>query len=236
MTKQIEAVLFDLDGTLLDLNIDVLLPPYIQALAASVAHMVSPDRFIPCLMMASEIMRANDGRDTNEAVFAQAFYPCVGPSREELEPVLSDFYANGFPQLRKYARRKPDARATVQAAFERVHDVVIATNPLFPATAIQQRLEWAGVADFSYRLVTTYENSCYAKPDLRYYEQILETIAHPAESCLVVGDEDFDMVAAHLGCPTFLVPSERTELDSATPEPSYRGTLADLIALFRDPL
>jgi hypothetical protein len=50
----------------------------------------------------------------------------------------------------------------------------------------------------------------------------------------MVGDEDLDMVAAHLGCSTFLVPSARTELDSATPEPTYRGPLADVVALLQD--
>jgi FMN phosphatase YigB (HAD superfamily) len=110
--------------------------------------------------------------------------------------------------------------------------VVIATNPLFPATAIQQRMAWAGVDGFPYRLVTTYENSRATKPNLLYYQQILEAIGQPPQACLMVGDEDMDMVAAHLGCHTFLVPGPRTELDPTTPEPTYRGSLADLVTLF----
>ena len=88
--------------------------------------------------------------------------------------------------------------------------------------------EHQGVADFPYRLVTTFENSRAAKPNLLYFEQILETIGHLAEESLVVGDEDTDMVAAHLGCPTFLVPGPRTKLSPTTPKPTYRGTLMDL--------
>jgi FMN phosphatase YigB (HAD superfamily) len=234
MKNQIQAILFDLDGTLLDANMDVFLPHYFKALSARVAHLLPPDQFIAHLMQASQAMVVNDGHDTNEAVFARAFYPLLGHPRQELEPIFMDFYANDFPRLRQYTRRKPQARQVVRAAFERGYDVVIATNPLFPATAIQQRLEWAGVADFAYQLVTTYENSRAAKPNLLYYEQILETIGHPAPACLVVGDEDIDMVAAHLGCPTFLVPGPRTDLASTTPEPTYRGTLADLAALLQD--
>jgi hypothetical protein len=52
----------------------------------------------------------------------------------------------------------------------------------------------------------------------------------------MVGDEDMDMVAANLGCRTFLVPGPRTELDPTTPQPTYRGTLADLVALLKDTL
>ena len=234
MNTLVKAVLFDLDGTLLDLDIGVLLPPYIEALAAHLAHMVPPEQFVPSLMQASEEMMANDGQDTNQAVFDRAFFPALGRSRQELEPFFTDFYANEYPKLRPLARRKPEARRAVQTAFEQGCDVVIATNPLFPRAAIEQRMEWAGVAGLPFRLVTTYENSRAAKPNLLYFEQILKAIGHPAQACLVVGDEDMDMVAAHLGCATFLVPSARTELEPTTPEPTYRGTLADLITLLED--
>ncbi len=234
MTDPIKAILFDLDGTLLDLDMGVFLPRYVEALAAHSAHVVPPDQFIPCLMQASQAMMANDGQDTNQAVFDRAFFPPLGRTRQEMEPLFMNFYANEYPRLRRHTRQKPAARRVVQAAFERGYQVVIATNPLFPLTAIEQRLEWAGVAGFPYRLVTTYETSRAAKPNLLYYEQILETIGLPAEACLMVGDEDMDMVAGSLGCRTFLVPGPRTDLDPATPEPTYRGRLADLMPLLRD--
>jgi FMN phosphatase YigB (HAD superfamily) len=81
--------------------------------------------------------------------------------------------------------------------------------------------------------VTTYENSRAAKPSLLYFEQVLEAIGHPPEASLVVGDEDMDMVAAHLGCRTFLVPGPRTELAPSTPPPTYQGTLAEVGDLIR---
>jgi len=233
MDGRVKAVLFDLDGTLLDNNMDVFLPHYFKMLTARVAHILPPDEFMAHLMQASNAMVTNDGRATNEEVFAALFYPLAGHSREGVEPILEDFYANDFPELRQHTRCKPEARQVVQLAFDLGCEVVIATNPLFPASAVQQRLEWAGVADFPYQLVTTYENSCAAKPNLVYYEQILETIGCSAEQSLVVGDEDMDMVAAHLGCLTFLVPGPRTALAPATPEPTYRGTLVDLEALFQ---
>lgn len=234
MSNDIKAVLLDLDGTLLDVDIGIFLPRYIEALAAYMAHLIPPDRFVPQLMRASEAMMANDGRDTNQAVFDRAFFPPLGKTRQELEPLFLDFYANHYPSLQRYTRRRPEARRAVRAAFERGYEVIIATNPLFPRTAIHQRLAWAGVADFAYRHITTYENSRAAKPNLLYFEHILATIGLPAQACLVVGDEDMDMVAAHLGCSTFLVPGARTDLAPSTPRPTYRGTLADLILLLKD--
>lgn len=234
MHGQIKAILFDLDGTLLDTNMDVFLPRYFETLSARVAHILPPDRFIACLTQASRAMLANDGRDTNETVFSAAFYPLIGRTRQEMEPLFADFYARDFPKLRQYARRKPEARLVVQAAFDQGYDVAIATNPLFPLTAIEQRMEWAGVNDFPYRLVTTYENSRATKPNLLYFEQVLQAIGHPPQACLVVGDEDMDMVAAHLGCLTFLIPGPRTKLAPSTPQPTWSGTLADFYALLQN--
>jgi len=179
-------------------------------------------------------MIANDGQATNEEVFAAAFYPLAGHTRAELEPIFLDFYEHDFPHLRQFTRRKPEARQVVQHAFALGHDVVIATNPLFPAIAIRQRLAWAGVDDFPYRLVTSYENSRFCKPNLHYFEQILAYIDHQPATCLMVGDEDMDMVAARIGCQTFLVPGPATALTPETPEPTYRGALADVLALSGD--
>lgn len=228
MDNTIRAILFDLDGTLLVNDMDIFLPNYFGLLAAHVSHIMPPEPFLARLMQASEMMLANDGRATNEEVFAEAFYPLAGRSREEMEPVFKEFYETTFPSLEQYTRRRPEARQVVQLAFDLGYDVAIVTNPLFPATATEQRMAWAGVADFAYRLVTTYENSRATKPNLLYFEQVLEAIGHRPEASLVVGDEDMDMVAAHLGCRTFLVPGPRTKLAATTPPPTYEGTLAEV--------
>lgn len=233
MKNSVRAILFDLDGTLLDNDMDVFLPHYFRMLSARVAHLMPADAFMAHLMRSTELMLANDGRATNQDVFDAAFFPLAGHSREELEPLFQGFYADDFAALRQYTRCKPEAPQVVQQAFDLGLDVVIATNPLFPATAVEWRLEWAGVAGFPYHLVTSYENSRAAKPNLRYFQGILETIGQPADAALVVGDEDMDMVAGHLGCQTFLVPGSRTKLSSNTPEPTYRGTLGDVGVLLQ---
>jgi FMN phosphatase YigB (HAD superfamily) len=158
-TGRLKAILFDLDGTLLDNNLEIFLSRYFKRLAGWVNHLVPPELFIACLQQASQTMIANEGQDTNEEVFARAFYPLIGQSRQEMEPIFAEFYAQDFPHLQPYTRCKPEARQVVQKAFDLGYDVVIATNPLFPATAIEQRIAWAGVQDFPYKLVTTYENS-----------------------------------------------------------------------------
>jgi FMN phosphatase YigB (HAD superfamily) len=231
MAHPIRAVLFDLDGTLLDNDMDVFLPHYFRLLGAHMAHILAPEPFMARLMQATQQMLDNNGQATNEEAFAAAFYPVAGHSREEVEPLFHQFYADVFPTLRQYTQPQPGARRVVQLAFDLGYEVAIATNPVFPETAVRQRLAWAGVAGFPYRWVSSYENSRATKPNLLYFEQILQVLDQPPQASLVVGDEDMDMVAAHLGCHTFLVPGPRTALAPDTPQPSHEGTLTDVAAL-----
>ena len=227
---KLKAILFDLDGTLIDVDLDKFIPQYLRLLAQGVAHLIPPKDFIAKILKASKSVERSDGSETNEEIYARAFFPLKGYSRDEIEPYFDKFYEHDFSKLRQYTRKKPEARSVVQDSFEKGYDIIIATTPLLPETAILQRLEWAGVSDFPYHLITTIENSYATKTlvNLLYYEQILEYLGYPAEDCLMVGDEAKDMIAAKLGMPTFFIKGENEELDKSIPEPTYKGSLADL--------
>jgi FMN phosphatase YigB (HAD superfamily) len=231
MNNPFKAVFFDLDGTLLDSNMDTFLPHYLKRISARVGGLMPPQEFVTQLLRSTEKMLANDGRVTNEELFAADFYPAIGRPRAEMEPIFDAFYAEDFPALQQYTRRKPEARPVVQRVFDLGYDVAVTTNPLFPATAVLQRMAWAGVDDFPYRLITTYENSRFCKPNPRYFEDVAGRLGHPTGACLVVGDEEMGLAGALAGCPTFLVQSSSTRLNAATPEPTYRGALEDVLAL-----
>jgi phosphoglycolate phosphatase-like HAD superfamily hydrolase len=232
-THDLKAVFFDLDGTLLDVDMAAFLPVYLKLAARRIAHLVPPDQFVGHLLRATDVMAANDGSASNEATFWAAFTEMVGKPRDVLEPVFARFYAEDFPTLQTLARPCPGAREVLAEAFALGYDVAIATNPVFPATAVEQRLAWAGVADFPYSRVTTYENSRFCKPNLRYFDALAEELGHAPEACLMVGDEDTDMAAGRGGYPTFLTPSAMTNLGPATPAPLYQGNLAAVAEVLR---
>ncbi len=229
--SNIKAVLFDLDGTLLEIDLKLFIPEYIKLLANSIAHIISTNKFIPILLKASEALTNNSGIITNEEVFFNTFFPLNGYNKEEIDPYFTKFYKEDFIKLRKFTKKIPEARKVVKTAFDRGYEVVIATTPLLPLTAIQQRLDWAGVGDFPYKLITSYENSCASKPNLLYYQLIFKHLNLSAKECIMVGDEDKDMMCAKLGSQTFLVHSINTKLNSEMPEPTYSGTLNDLMKL-----
>ena len=228
----INAVLFDLDGTLLDYDLRThFLPSYFAALGEFFSNDIPPEKLINGIMLASDAIGKNDGTLTNEEAFARVFYPYVSKERDTLEPEFMRFYQEVFPTLRKYATQKPEARKVVESIVSLGYPVVIATNPYFPAIAVQQRLIWAGVDDFPYRKVTSYENSHFAKPNPGYFREIVDELECAPEDCLVVGDEAMDMAAGLIGCQTFLVKSPATKENEINPQPTYQGNLYDVKAL-----
>ncbi|MFX0147253.1 MAG: HAD family hydrolase [Candidatus Hodarchaeota archaeon] len=226
-----KAILFDLDGTLIDVDLKKFIPSYLKLLAGSISHLVPPDKVIPKILKVSEEINRNNGRKTNEQIFIENFFPLEGFNKEDIQPLFNNFYETKFSQLRQYTRKKPEARQVMNEIFAKGYDVVIATTPVLPLSAIQQRLDWAGVGDFNYNLITTIENSKANKPSLLYYKHITNYLGHSAKACLMVGDEDKDMAAKNIGCKTFLIQSSNTDLNIEKSKPNYIGTLKDLIKI-----
>jgi FMN phosphatase YigB (HAD superfamily) len=226
----IRSILFDLDDTLLDNAMETFLPKYLEALTARVAHLVPPHKFVEQLMSSTKVMAGNtDPTRTNRQVFMEDFFPKVGHPPEVLMPIFEDFYAHDFGRLRIYARTKPEARMIMKEVFTQDYMVIIATSPVFPLTAIEQRLEWAGVRDFDYDLITSYENMHACKPHLAYYREILDKIGCRAEECLMVGNsfEDDIAPAMELGFKSFWVVDAKPDVTKRTLQSDLQGTLAD---------
>ena len=103
--------------------------------------------------------------------------------------------------------------------------IVIATNAVFPLTALEQRLAWAGLRDFDFELITSYEVMHFCKPHPEYYKEILSLIGLPPEECLMVGNDiGEDLPAGTIGIKTFLV--ENLLIDKgANFKPDWRGDL-----------
>ncbi|MGE5550004.1 MAG: HAD family hydrolase [Bacteroidota bacterium] len=228
------TVLFDLDGTLLNLDLEFFLQRYIKALAPHFAEIAPADRFAKELLRWSRAMVENvDPNLTNLEVFWQGFPASLGVERTVLEPIFARFYEAEFPKLRPAGAMNPAARRLVRTLLARGYTPVIATNPLFPKQAILERLSWAGCADLPYAYITCGEEMHYCKPNLEFFTEILARIGRTPAECLMVGnDMEEDMVAQRLGLATALVTDCLIDRGRLGACPDWRGTLAELADIF----
>lgn len=237
----IKSVLFDLDGTLLPFDMHEFSQAYFTHLGEKIAHLIEPGVFIKQLLASTGVMVANvDKERTNQQVFSDHFFDAVGLPEEVLLPVINDFYEKDFALLQRVTRREEAARMAVTAALSAGLDVVVATNPVFPMVATRQRIEWAGLGDIAFKLVTTYENSHFCKPNTEYYKEIVEKLGCQPEECLMIGnDVEEDLAAAKIGMKTYLVTDCLINAKGMDFNADYTGTLqelaGELAAIIRKP-
>lgn len=223
------GVLFDLDGTLLDIHLDDFFRRYFAALGPAIGEILGEDadahEGLDAVMRGTEAMCRSHPGQTNRDTFNAVFRELTGAdlTRQDNAAVLERFYAEVFPALREAIDPHPGARASVECALDLGLKVAIATNPIFPRAAIEERMRWANVADLPIDLVTSYENMHSAKPHGSYYSEIASMLdVLPGEALMVGDDRVLDMAAADVGMQTYFVGS------GTAPVVDYVGTLAQL--------
>lgn len=234
-THVLKAVLFDLDGTLLDLDLGGFLDAYFHALGPALAeladHAVAPGDALNSVLAATNAMCGEHPGLTNRRVFHETFAELSGIDLDD--PVIAagidGFYREQFPSLRADYGPMPGGAQAVAAAREAGFLVAVATNPIFPEAAIFERIRWAGYDPDSFDLVTTYDNSEACKPSPRYFRGVAQALGVEPSECLMIGDDPgLDLAAADIGMQTFFA---RREGVRATAASTWAGTLEELADL-----
>lgn len=200
-------ILFDLDGSLLPMDQDIFIEAYFGRIAAYIApHGYEPKQFIKSIWLGTGAMIKNDGSCTNEDAFWNTMVQIYGENVRQCEPILDEFYRTQFPLVRSACGVDPLAGPTVKKLKEMGYTLALATNPIFPSIATENRILWAGLDKEDFALYTTYENSRYCKPNPDYYQEVLQKLGAKPEECLMVGnDATEDLAAAQLGIDVFLL-------------------------------
>ncbi len=227
------TLLLDLDDTLIENDIDKFLPVYLKALSKQLAAYVSPDIMVKELLKATDLMIANNlPASSLEDVFDAWFYPHIGVPKEQLFPALADFYERVFPSLSYITKPRPEAIRLVEKAIARGFTVVVATNPLFPARAIQHRLAWGslGIETHAYSVVSSYELFHFTKPNPAFYAECLGRIGWPSQPAVMVGNSLIDdlIPAGKLNIPGFWISDSDNRLPQDLPALSRKGSLAEI--------
>lgn len=228
------TLLLDLDDTCLGNSMDTFIPAYLSSLGDHLSGYIPADVLTPSLLAATQRMFQKVRPDKSlKQVFDEAFYPAIGIEPEDLQEQLDSFYAQKFPSLKKLTQFRPEAVNLVEQAFERGYNVAIATNPLFPLTAIQQRLEWAGLPpeNYPFSVIPSYESFYFAKPNPQFFAEILSRMGWPEGPVVMVGDDiNLDIIPAQkMGLGTFWITSEDGK-DYSSIDPSQgSGSLTGLI-------
>lgn len=226
----LDAVLFDLDGTLLDIDIEAFLGTYFAALGQTLSSVFGEGPALADAMQAiydatGAMMRPHEPQ-TNSGVFYTEFERLTGVSLMDHASLIDAFYRDVFPRLGAELGPAPGAHEAIAAARDCNLKVAVATNPIFPRAAILHRMAWAQITPEEVDAITDFETMVATKPLPAYYRQTARLLEVDPTRCLMVGDDRMlDLSAADVGMKTFHVSA------TADAAADYSGSMKDVAGL-----
>ena len=194
----IKAVLFDLDDTLLDINLTAFVCRYLACKADVLSRISGLPRPVVLARLAQAYLAVGrqDREDhlTNETVLNDRFRELTGIPMDD--PAIADaldyFDANCVDGMRGgivTAVPRRGAREAIEVAQSLGLTVALATQPTFSLAVDEARMRWAEVDDVDFALVSHIANSTRTKPSAAYYQEFTAALGLAPSECLMVGND-----------------------------------------------
>lgn len=206
-SRPYRVVCFDLDGTLLPMDLDEFMGSYFKSIARFAAERgLNAEKFMDALKRGTHAMAAHDDGATNEEAFWGAFAQVYGEGAENVRKLVGDFYEHDFARIGDGFAGNPAVSRIVANLASKGYPLVLTTMPMFPRRAVEHRLSWAGVEADAFSRITSYENSTSVKPRQTYYAENLAAMGVRGSDVLMVGNNtQEDLAFLDLGVDAYLV-------------------------------
>ena len=234
----IKTILIDLDGTLLPFVQDEFIKLYFGTLTErAVTYGYDAKKFVRDLYKGCEAMVKNDGSRTNHDAFWDTFRT-ENPDKPDMEPICNEYYVGEFDNVKACLAYQVDRKPLIESFKSAGFEVALATTPMFPRSAVKTRLSWAGLDESDFAYITDYTNSCFCKPNPKYYEELAGKLGRTPSECLMIGNSvPEDMIPAEkLGMARFLASEfvenpQNADLSGFKPQGSLDKALDCILSL-----
>jgi FMN phosphatase YigB (HAD superfamily) len=231
--KGIDTLLFDLDGTIIDVNKNAEIRFYLRAFKRFKKYF-NPVSFYFSFRKSIRHIQTNNTERFNYEVFIDKMARLGRTTPQVIDSLVSELVEKDFQSLGTFFTPVHGAREAIVLANELGYKLVLATNPLFPRKSVLYRMEWAGIMSNDFLFITSSQNMNRCKPSVEFYKRLLTHIDIKPEQCLMIGNDPIDDLPAHdVGIRTFLLEtplSTKAIRKSITDQRlDARGTYLDLI-------
>ncbi|EHQ90269.1 HAD family hydrolase [Desulfosporosinus youngiae] len=223
----IQAILFDIEGTMINLDTAKFIQNYLGILAPRFAHLLSPDKFTKHLLKSIEtIQKEPKPEQTVVQTLLDDLAKATGQSVQVLKPIFEEFYVSDFPALRCLVQANPQGVKAVEYAIQQGFLTAVLSNPLIPLIAIKEQIRWAGLTPEHFKVIATPDNCHYCKPHPGFFKEVANNLGVRPQNCLIVTKQINDLICRELGMKTFIVDGIDLEVQT-----DYSGSLDDLYRL-----
>lgn len=196
----LKAVVFDMDGTLLNINLAAFIAVFVRDEARLLADIARRNPFSALAALGGTLYELNaDDRPENDDRTNLSFYVDALRRRTGVpldDPVIAEafeYYEREVLPGRNdgiiAARPREGAREAIEKVTDRGLRVALLTNPSFTRACIECRMGWGNLLDAPFELVTTMETNTRCKPSTRYYLESLDALGLQPHEVLMVGND-----------------------------------------------
>ena len=232
----IQAVLLDLDDTLITTNTAEFFPLYLELLARCAANYAPNGNYLEVLMPAFEqTLSEYHPTATIHERLLERLAAQAGQTVPEIAAFFAAFYSDRYSELRElgYVQPREETPGLLNWLTNHSFRYVVATNPGLPRAAILHRMRWGGIEPDAYpfEFITAAEEMHFGKPHAEYYaEMVLRLGAKPCETIMVGDDWENDIKgAAATGLNAFWISPECAEPPDSSVAISGYGTYAQFV-------
>ncbi len=207
-----EAILFDLDGTLLGANNFALGVDFVRKFVRfhrPFLGKLKSIQFLHSLRSAIEKGKSTETNFDRGLKIAAQFY---GTDSKRADRVLHRALRKIFYAMKSHFFPMKGAKELVDWARTK-YPLYLATNPVWPLEFVELRLKWAGIPPQWFKGITHSRRMHSCKPDVDYYTEFLKQEQLTANHCLHIGN-DFhkDLIARRVGLSVFILHESQTTL------------------------
>ncbi|MCD8316564.1 MAG: HAD family hydrolase [Eggerthellaceae bacterium] len=201
------AIFFDLDGTLLPMDMDEFMKMYFKAIGKYVGlHGADVDRFMYSLNQGIKAMAKHQDTHTNSEAFWEDFGKYMERPDLDWKEFVGEFYEVDFGKIGKDVEANPAVRRIIDKLHDKGYPLILSTMPMFPRRAIEWRTEWSGLSPDDFVRITDYENSMSIKPSYTYFAENLAACGIDANEVLMVGNNtEEDLSFMKMGADAYLI-------------------------------
>ena len=192
-------VFVDYDGTLTKNSEDEFMKAYFYAFSKKVNL---PAETAQKLVMGS-VYGAIKDESPNENVFDKFFdrfvvamAPYGNHNRKYWIDFFIDFYRNEFDYVKTVIVPNEELVNKIKTSN---HQFIFASNPIQPKIAMIKKIGFVGLSEDNFIYIAYMENSTYAKPNPKFFKEIIDKLNLNPSDCIMIGDTDFDKASEAAG-------------------------------------